>query len=65
MEIESPGLLIKYWDSTKLASHVRKPVVPLSIVVRDSSSVTVSYSAESTVPVVMWDSGSFEDAFQK
>ena len=33
---------MRYWDKTKLASQVRRPVVPPSIVVRDSSSVMVS-----------------------
>jgi hypothetical protein len=34
---------MRYWESTKLASQVRRPVVPDSIVVRDSRRVAVRY----------------------
>ena len=37
-----PGWKSKYWPNTKLADQVRNPVVPVSMVVRDSNKVAMA-----------------------
>lgn len=47
--------MVRYCANTRLASHVFKPVVPDSIVVRDSSRVALRYASWSLQKYVTYE----------